>query len=200
MKNKKYKKYHKGKKVSGVPVGYPESWFYKGRWNEKKIDHGKWKINFGAIKSRPAKSYGSFGKGTTGKWGIKAVQYIKKIGKGKYQTRMIGIKKSLGFKVKKPSRKKYGRRTYKRWRRAGKIKKDDKRLLPSNLGGKRWENEKYIKERVITEKTEETKEAQERNIKKELLYLIVVLIRDTKDYTDNFTFFYNEKTWKSNTY
>ncbi len=40
----RYKKYHKGKRVAGVPVGYPESWKYVGRWNEKKVGHGKWKF------------------------------------------------------------------------------------------------------------------------------------------------------------
>eukprot|EP00918_Siedleckia_nematoides_P078665 GHVU01172203.1.p1 GENE.GHVU01172203.1~~GHVU01172203.1.p1 ORF type:complete len:110 (-),score=3.28 GHVU01172203.1:76-405(-) len=96
------KKYFKGKRVSGVPVGYPESWDYNGKWNEEKVGHGKWKIDFRASKSRKASSYGSFGKGTTGTWLINAKQYIKKVGKGRYTTRMIGTKKSLGFKVKKP--------------------------------------------------------------------------------------------------
>lgn len=102
---KKLKRYFKGKKVSGVPLNYPEDWAYRGHWKEKKIKPGIWKIDFRATKRRKARGYGGFGKGTKGRWKINAIQYITKTGKGKYQTRMKGTKKSLGFKVKKPKRR-----------------------------------------------------------------------------------------------
>lgn len=84
----------------GVPVGYKEAWRYLGRWRERKVAPGKWKFEFRATKRRRARSYGSFGKGTTGKWKINGVQYIKKTGKGKYQTYLVGTKRNLGFKVR----------------------------------------------------------------------------------------------------
>jgi hypothetical protein len=99
-----HKKGHK-RRVAGVPIGYPEDWAYHGHWKEKKTGIGKWKFTFKATKTRKAKSYGSFGKGTTGRWQIKGIQYITKTGKGKYQTKLVGTKRSLGFKVKKPKRR-----------------------------------------------------------------------------------------------
>lgn len=89
-------------KPKGVPRGYVHNWKYKGHWREKKI--GKyWKVDFRATKSRKtARSMGSFGIGTKGAWKIKGIQYIKKTGKGKYQTRLIARKYPLKFHVKKP--------------------------------------------------------------------------------------------------
>jgi len=97
----KYKRRYKRRRI-GVPIGYPEAWKYTGRWREKKISPGKWRFKFQATKRRRASTYGGLGRGTTGVWDIKARQYIVKTNKGQYQTTMIGTKKSLGFKVKKP--------------------------------------------------------------------------------------------------
>lgn len=91
--------------MKGVPTGYKENWAYHGRWTEKKLRKGLWKFTFRATKRRKAKSYGSFGKGTTGIWAIKGKQYIKKTGKGKYQTKFIGTKKPINFKIRKPYKK-----------------------------------------------------------------------------------------------
>lgn len=100
------------KKELGVPLGYFENWKYNGRWKEKPIKrlaNGKklWAFRFRAIKNRPATSYGSFGKGTVGRWKIVAYQDIKKIGKGKYVTDMKGFKTPIYFKVIKPRGRKY---------------------------------------------------------------------------------------------
>ena len=87
--------------VNGVPKGYKHNWKYTGRWKEKKVKKGLWKIDFKATKSRKtAKSMGSFGIGTKGAWKIKGIQYIRKTGKGKYQTRLIGVKKPMRFYLK----------------------------------------------------------------------------------------------------
>lgn len=94
MAKRKYQK-------KGVPIGYKEVWKYLGRWREKKIGPGTWKFNFTATKGRKAKGYGGLGKGSKGKWYIKGIQKVTKIGKGKYQTVFKGMKKSLGFKVKR---------------------------------------------------------------------------------------------------
>lgn len=84
-----------------VPKGYRHIWKYKGRWDEKKIRKGLWKIDFKATKGHKGKkSYGSFGKGTKGAWLIRGIQYITKTGKGTYQTRLIGTKKPLKFNIK----------------------------------------------------------------------------------------------------
>jgi len=96
-----YKQKYKRKKKFGVPIGYRENWKYVGRWRERKVAPGRWIFRFQASKGRKAKSYGSFGKGTTGSWYIKGIQRIKKTGKGRYQTDLVGTKRSLGFKVKK---------------------------------------------------------------------------------------------------
>lgn len=103
------KQYLKYKRKSGVPIGYKESWKYVGRWNEKpvkRLRNGKklWVVRFKATKSRPASSYGSFGKGTVGRWKIFGYQDIKKIGKGKYITDLKAFKTPVFFKVKKPRR------------------------------------------------------------------------------------------------
>lgn len=99
-----YKTKYKSRK--GVPYGYKEKWkYYDEEWVEqKKKDHKgtRWDFRFKSKKIRPAKSYGSFGKGTKGIWEIKAKQYILKTGKGKYNTLMIGTKRPIKFKVKRP--------------------------------------------------------------------------------------------------
>lgn len=101
-KNQKRRGY-KHQSTLGVPKGYQHSWKYNGRWNEKKIRKGLWKIRFRATKSRGgSKKLGSFGIGTKGAWKISGIQYIKKIGPRKYQTTLIGTKKPLKFYVKKP--------------------------------------------------------------------------------------------------
>ena len=79
--------------MAGVPKGYKEFWGYRGKWIEKKLRKGLWRFVFIATKGRKAKSYGSFGKGTRGRWRINAYQDIVKTAKGKYQTRMYGYKR-----------------------------------------------------------------------------------------------------------
>lgn len=91
-------------KSRGVPIGYPENWTYRGRWKERKLRKGLWGFDFKATKRRRANSYGSFGKGTRGRWKIVAVQDIVKTNKGEYQTRMRGFKKPIYFVVKRPYR------------------------------------------------------------------------------------------------
>lgn len=86
---------------NSTPSGYRHIWRYKGRWNEKKVRKGLWRFNFIATKNKKSNSYGQFGKGTKGAWKINAIQYIVKVGKGRYQTRMIGTKKPLKFYVKR---------------------------------------------------------------------------------------------------
>lgn len=92
------------RKSKGVPIGYPENWKYVGRWSERKIAPRTWRFRFRATKRRKARGYGGLGKGTTGRWKIRGIQYIKKTGKGMYQTDFRGIKRSMGFKVRKPKR------------------------------------------------------------------------------------------------
>ena len=99
--------YKKKYRKSGVPIGYKENWKYVGKWSEKKIAPRTWKFRFQATKGRKSKGYGGFGKGTTGKWYIRGIQSVRKTGKGFYQTDFKGIKKSLGFKVKKTKKKYY---------------------------------------------------------------------------------------------
>lgn len=88
-------------KKRGVPKGFRHNWTYRGHWDETKVKPGLWKFRFKATKRQHARGMGNFGIGTTGAWEIKAKQYIKKTGKGKYQTEMIGTKKPLKFHVKK---------------------------------------------------------------------------------------------------
>ena len=87
-------------KSKGVPAGYKENWKYVGKWSETKKRKGLWKFRFQATKRRKAKSYGSFGKGTTGAWKINGIQYIRKTGLGEYQTDFRGWKRPLKFNVK----------------------------------------------------------------------------------------------------
>lgn len=100
------KKRNKTKKDTSVPAGYTEDWKYKGHWHETKKRKGLWTFTFRATKTRKAKTYGSFGKGTKGAWKIQGIQYITKTGKGRYQTTFKGTKKPLKFTVKKPRRNK----------------------------------------------------------------------------------------------
>ena len=93
------------KRGRGVPAGYREIWGYKGVWDEKKLRKGLWKFGFKATKKRKSGSYGSFGKGTKGVWDIRGKQYIVKTGKGEYQTRLVGYKRPMKFKVRKPYKK-----------------------------------------------------------------------------------------------
>lgn len=96
----------------GVRPGFEHIWGYHGRWKEKKIRPGLWKFRFKASKGKRSRSMGSFGIGTKGAWDIKARQYIKKTGLGRYQTLMIGTKRPLKFKVKRPKRFKRKYRRY----------------------------------------------------------------------------------------
>lgn len=91
----------KRKKSLGVPAGYREMWGYRGVWDERKLHKGLWKIDFRATKKRRSGSYGSFGRGTKGRWKINAIQDIIKTGKGKYQTRLRGFKRPVYFKVRR---------------------------------------------------------------------------------------------------
>lgn len=79
-------------KKRGVPPKFRHIWKYKGVWNERKNKDGTWNVDFKATKGKKSKSYGQFKKGFKIKWGIKGVQYAKKINKGKYQTRLIAKK------------------------------------------------------------------------------------------------------------
>lgn len=91
----------------GVPSRFRHVWGYKGVWDETKIRPRLWRFRFRASKGKKSKSYGNFGKGTTGAWKINGIQYIKKTGKGKYQTDFKGYKRPLYFKVKKPYKGKH---------------------------------------------------------------------------------------------
>lgn len=79
-------------KKRGVPKGYIHNWKYQGHWKEKKNKDGSWNIDFRATKGKRAKGYGNFKKGFKIHWKIIADQYATKIGKGRYQTRLIGKK------------------------------------------------------------------------------------------------------------
>lgn len=89
-------------KNKGVPSGYKHLWTYKGKWDEKKIRKGLWRFTFTATKGKKGRrTYGSFGKGTTGAWKINAIQYIRKTSPTSYQTKMIGTKKPLKFNIRR---------------------------------------------------------------------------------------------------
>ena len=76
-----------------VWTGYRSKWVYRGVWTEKKIRPGLWKFKFVATKSRQAKGYGSITRGDEIDWGFRGVnQRVRKIGKGRYQTVMEGLK------------------------------------------------------------------------------------------------------------
>lgn len=84
----------KRKSKRGVPVGYKiPGWAYHGVWRETKTAPGTWRISFRATKNRKAKGYGGHPKGRRIRWKITAFQDVIKIGKGKYQTHMYGVKK-----------------------------------------------------------------------------------------------------------
>lgn len=93
FRNRKWKR--------GVKVGYRiPGWTYRGRWSERKVAPGRWKISFKATKRRKAKGYGGHPKGRRIRWKINAYQDVIKTGKGKYQTHMYGDKKLVkaGFR------------------------------------------------------------------------------------------------------
>lgn len=92
-------------KNKGVPKGFVHDWTYRGHWHEKKIRPGLWRFRFRATKNRKADRMGSFGIGTKGAWKIKGTQYIRKTGRGKYQTDFIGTKRPLKFYIKSKKRK-----------------------------------------------------------------------------------------------
>lgn len=76
----------------GVPIGYTHIWGYHGRWKEKKIGKGKWKVEFTATKGRSS-GKGGPNKGTKIRWKFSNVkQTARKIGRGKYQTKLTAYK------------------------------------------------------------------------------------------------------------
>lgn len=97
---------HSDNMKRSVPKGFKHVWGYHGRWKERKVRKGKWSFVFTATKGKRARRMGSFGIGTKGAWRINGIQYIKKIGKGRYQTKLVGTKRPLRFYVKK-TRKRY---------------------------------------------------------------------------------------------
>ena len=85
----------------GVPKGYVHNWTYRGKWYEKKIGPGKWRVVFTATKNKKS-GKGGPGIGTNITWKFTNVkQTAKKIGKGRYQTRLTGIKKLAKIRIKK---------------------------------------------------------------------------------------------------
>lgn len=105
MYKRAYKRRRKAGK--GVPTGYFEDWKYVGRWKERKVRKGLWVGRFRATKTRMNKvrGWGSFGKGTKGRWKIVGVQDVVKVGKKKYLTDFKFVKKPVYFKVKKGYRR-----------------------------------------------------------------------------------------------
>ena len=76
-----------------VRKGYKANWKYVGRWYERKIRPGVWKFAFVATKKRRAKSYGSIKRNDEINWTFgKVRQRVRKVGKGRYQTRLTGYK------------------------------------------------------------------------------------------------------------
>ena len=94
----------------GTPIGYQHNWKYQGRWTEKKVKPGTWKISFKATKGKRARSLGAFKPGFKIHWKINADQYAIKTKKGMYQTHLVGTKKLVhsGYGKKfKSDHKKY---------------------------------------------------------------------------------------------
>lgn len=105
MQQSSIQKMTKQKINKGVPVGYKHNWTYRGHWKEIKIKPGQWKITFNATKKTRA-GKGGPPKGFKILWGFKNVrQRAIKTGKGKYQTRLTGIK----YVIKKKKVKKIGK-------------------------------------------------------------------------------------------
>lgn len=102
-------------KNKGVSKGFRHIWDYDGKWDETKKRPGLWKFNFKATKKKKSNSMGNFGVGTKGAWKINGIQYIKKTGKGRYKTNLVGEKRPLKFYVKKPKR--YKRSKYNKYKR-----------------------------------------------------------------------------------
>lgn len=83
----RYRRFHRG-----VPTGYQHSWFYKGRWNERKVGRGRWKFRFRATKTRGGSSKGGFRRGQRIVWRISGYQTATKIGGRTYLTDFQGTK------------------------------------------------------------------------------------------------------------
>lgn len=93
--------------MAGVPKGYRHNWTYRGRWKERKLRPGLWKIDFRATK-RTRSGRGGPRRGSKIVWGIRAKQYAVKTGRGTYQTRLIGTKRVIRHRMKHGRRhKKY---------------------------------------------------------------------------------------------
>lgn len=95
-----------------VRIGGSHHWRYLGHWYERKVKPGKWKILFKASKSQRKAS--GVARGSRYSWLIKARQDVFKTRRGRYQTRMSGVKYLLkakpkfnkyGYKVRRFSKK-----------------------------------------------------------------------------------------------
>lgn len=87
----------------GVPKGYVHNWSYRGRWWEKKIKPGVWKVVFRATK-RNKSGRGGPKPGFRIVWGFRNVkQKAVKTGRGQYQTVLTAQK----YVKKVPRRKKW---------------------------------------------------------------------------------------------
>ena len=80
----------------GVRVGYRiPGWTYRGRWAERKVGPGRWRISFRATKNRKARGYGSHPRGRRIRWRIVGYQDVIKTGPGRYQTHLYGTKELM---------------------------------------------------------------------------------------------------------
>lgn len=79
--------------------GSSHRWAYNGRWYERKVAPGKWKINYVATKRQRPRP--GVPRGSRYHWKINAHQYAVKTANGRYQTRMVGTKRLVRANVKK---------------------------------------------------------------------------------------------------
>lgn len=94
-------KEHDGERYTGMPVGGQHRWIYPdGRWRETKIAPEAWEITFESDKRRasPAPEGSGAAVGAKYHWFILAHQWVEKLDKDTYATRMEGRKHKIAHK------------------------------------------------------------------------------------------------------
>ncbi len=92
---------YRGRKYTGMAIGGEHVWIYpNGIWREMKVAPDRWQFTFSSVKEREEEAPEGSGAqpDTQYHWYLLAHQWVRKIDKDSYTTRMEGVKHKVAHK------------------------------------------------------------------------------------------------------